>query len=707
MLLLGAAALPASLFSQEICDSTDITMPREMNLEEVAVVARRPVLKQNPDRITYLVKNDPYAPGLDAMQLLERVPRISVINDLVSVAGKNSVRYIVDGHLLEMPQDAITMKLKNLQADGIEKIELLTSPPAKYGIGDNVAYISITTRNESLGYRGNLWSRGSLSDHFNYSLGGNICNTTRKVELSADISWNDYKGKNDFYSRYVFDDHSRISDRTNSFDWHTLGANGLVKYKFDSRWSAGAIVNFSSNRMSSRLRDTTTDNGSTMLSSAVVPSYPDNALTLTGFIDWNIAPDGKTLSLTYNRFDKRSASLSDVTTEWDYATKSRLLKDADNRYGIHSVKLDATLPFSSFRMETGAAYTSIGNDTDLKVSDEVNGNPVDNPAQSNHFIYNEKTVALYLGAERNFSRSFFGKAILRYEHTDVRGRQQADNSFHNRSYQYLFPSVNLGMNLYGAGKLSADYSMGISRPIFGDMNPFRYYNTVNDYFTGNPDLRPAVSHNAGINYSFNGLYAVVYGSWSHNAIGYITRFSPDGMKWTIPENCLNTVKTGIYASYNRSLFDWWNINIGGEVFYSASKSLSPEYLDSNCGSWSGKLDMNSSWMLNSRKSLILSLRCSTFFPYTDRMVRYGSHTLLYCELRYLLLDSRLVITASVNDPFGWNVTGSKTFFANYTLHSRNDVHSHSAALRISWSFGRNKVNNVYRDSKERESSRAN
>lgn len=105
-LLLGAAALPISLFARESNDSVPAGRERELELNEVVVVASRPVLKQSPDRIVYLTKNDPYALGLNGVQVLDRIPRVSVTNDQVSVAGKTSVKYIIDGHLLEMPDEA-------------------------------------------------------------------------------------------------------------------------------------------------------------------------------------------------------------------------------------------------------------------------------------------------------------------------------------------------------------------------------------------------------------------------------------------------------------------------------------------------------------------------------------------------------------------------------------------------------------------------
>ncbi len=705
MLLLGVAVLPMRLFAQEVKDSNADAWEKEFELKEVVVVASRPVLKQAPDRIVYMTKNDPYALGLNGVQVLDRIPRVSVINDQVSVAGKSSVKYIIDGHLLEMPDEAIALRLKNLQSTGIEKVELLTTPPAKYAAAANVAYISITTRNEALGTRGNVWGNGAVREDFSYFLGGNISHSTRKIELSVDVSWQDMKGINDLDRTYTFFDYTRTSDRTNRFTNRTLGANGLFKYKFNSRLSAGTIVNFSMMRLKSNILDETIDNGISSFSQSLSPARPNNAITLTAFGDWVLDGKGKMLSLTYNFFNRHTRSFSDVTTWQDENEGWRLTDDGGNKYRIHSVKLDAALPFSAFRMEAGAAFTGVDNSTDLHINNFIGGNWVNNPLQSNSFNYDEKTAAVYVSAEKNFSGNFFGKLGLRYEYTDVKGVQKIDNMHHDKSYGYLFPSLNLSWDKSNAGRFSISYSMGITRPDFRDLNPFRYYTTVSDYFSGNPDLDPSIQHNAEINYSFKGIYAVLYNSYNHNAIGNIVRFNPDGSQYMLPENCLNTNKAGLYVSYNRSLFSWWNLNIGGEVFYSVAKSEVPDFKETNDLGWSGKLEFNTSWMLNRQKTLILNLRFSHYFPWKDRMMHYSSISLIGCDIRYSLLNNRLNLALAVNDPFGWNITKSKSLYKDYVVNIRNDIHSHAFTFRVSWSFGGNNVNNVYRDSKEKESQR--
>ena len=149
------------------------------------------------------------------------------------------------------------------------------------------------------------------------------------------------------------------------------------------------------------------------------------------------------------------------------------------------------------------------------------------------------------------------------------------------------------------------------------------------------------------------------------------------------------------------------MNVGGEVFYTWAKSKIPDFNDLGQSDWSGKLELNTSFLLTRQRNLILNLRFSHYFPAHERMVHYESMSLLGCELRYILLAGRLTLTASVNDPFGWNITRSTAHYRDYSLYSRNNIHSHSVQLRLAYTFGGTKVNNAYRDTKERESIRSN
>ena len=110
--------LPVSLFGQESNNEASIDSiadywDKMLELNEIVVVGRRTVLKQEPDRIVYLTKNDAFTNGLNGIEVLDRIPRVTVEGDAVTVAGKSSVRYIVDGRLLEMPDDASLRNREN------------------------------------------------------------------------------------------------------------------------------------------------------------------------------------------------------------------------------------------------------------------------------------------------------------------------------------------------------------------------------------------------------------------------------------------------------------------------------------------------------------------------------------------------------------------------------------------------------------------
>ena len=106
-------------------------------------------------------------------------------------------------------------------------------------------------------------------------------------------------------------------------------------------------------------------------------------------------------------------------------------------------------------------------------------------------------------------------------------------------------------------------------------------------------------------------------------------------------------------------------------------------------------------MLNHSKTLILGLRFSHYFPYHEHMVHFERMSLISCDIRYMLLNNRLTLSASVSDPFGWNITKSTALYNDYSVYTRNNIHSHAVSFRIAYNFGRNKVNGVYRDNKER------
>ncbi len=707
-LLFGAALIPASISARENVDSITDSWEKELELNEVVVVAKRPVVKQHEGKLVYLVKNDPYAKGLDGVALLDRVPRVSVNNGAVSVAGKGNVRYIIDGILMELDASAMSMRLQNLRAEEIEKIELLTTPPSRYAAEPNAVYISIITRNETLGTKGSVYGSlnqgGKLREYFS----GSVSHTTRKVDMSLDASVSNYYATNDNDMEYSFADgsFSRKSSTQTKSHMFDAGLNALFRYKFTPNMNLGLIANYNYETVSNNGTNFTDYGNYTSSSRSITKSRPNNALTVTGFYDWIFGNKGESMQLTYNYFDRHSPTLSDITTTYsDFDDEYGVNEEGKTDYRFHSVKGDFKLPYGWAQLETGVAYTDILNSSDnyLKCADGITSDPI---IESNIFDYSERIVAAYITASRSLGSGFWGKVGLRYEYTWTKGEQKSISQIDCDNYGHLFPTVNLSWNKNGIGSFNLSYSMGMGRPNLWELNPFKYYSTTDEYAAGNPALRPTFYNNAEINYyGLGGLYAVLYTSFASDAIGYIRRFDESGAIGTMPYNCLSTNKTGLYANYKRIFFNRWEIKVGGEVFRSYSHSDVPDFKVRSMEDWSGKIELSTQVMLNRQKTLIFGAQFTHYFPWQQNMIKYDSFQLFNISLRYSLLNNRLNLQLKANDIFGWNKTRSKEHYADYTIRQTFNAHPAYVLFGISYRFGRDKVNSVWRASKEDQSGR--
>ena len=152
-------------------------------------------------------------------------------------------------------------------------------------------------------------------------------------------------------------------------------------------------------------------------------------------------------------------------------------------------------------------------------------------------------------------------------------------------------------------------------------------------------------------------------------------------------------------------FDWWEMNVGGEVFRTYSSSDIRDFKDMSRADWSGKLEVSADWMLNRQKTLKFNARFTHFFPWQQNMVSYESFQLFSLTLRYSLLHDRLNLRLTANDIFGWNKTRSTECYKDFTIRQTFDPHSAYVLLGISYTFGRDKVSGVWRDTKEDQSTR--
>ena len=154
-----------------------IKLEASKQLDEVVVETIKKLVERKVDRLVFNLENFIAASGGDALDALKLVPRVKVINDVVSIVGKMGISVMVDDRLIRLTGDELTAFLKSIRADYIKSIEVIANPPAKYSAEGNSGLINIKlketkpdTWNASLSgaYRQNSYATGSTNGTYNY-----------------------------------------------------------------------------------------------------------------------------------------------------------------------------------------------------------------------------------------------------------------------------------------------------------------------------------------------------------------------------------------------------------------------------------------------------------------------------------------------------------------------------------------------------------
>ena len=512
---------PFALKENEIKDFSDLIFKEQAEeLAAFTVVEDRVMVEVKPDRTIFNVEGTINSTGSDAISLLRKAPAVTVDqNDNINVLGRSGVRVYVDGKQLPLSGDDLSNYLKNLPADQIDRIEIITNPGAKYDAGGNAGIIDIRLKKDkSIGANGTLsatFTQGELT-RYNTNASGNYRN--KKMNVFGLIGFN--KNSNfhnilsESYQNGVYKNEVNNNENNRKIGNFRVGTdfflhkNHTIGFLVGGRNVDGNQNVFNQIKIANQATETNID------SILVADSRADNTRKQN------------TYNLNYRFYNKKGQSLD---LDLDYGTyKNTNQRNQPNIYynaaqdsvlgqnlntfdtprniDIYTGKLDYERNIGKAKVGIGTKYSRVETSNTFEVFNAINGAPIIDNSLSNLFDYDENVYAGYLSFSRPLGKKWNAKAGLRAEQTEATGTLTAyDPNLQaapvDLNYLSWFPNAGLTYKVSKMNSLALNYGRRINRPDYNVLNPFRTQRSELSIERGNPFLKPEIVNNFELGYT--------------------------------------------------------------------------------------------------------------------------------------------------------------------------------------------------------------
>jgi outer membrane receptor protein involved in Fe transport len=545
---------------------------------EVEIVAERQLYEQKIDRLVVNVSNSITAAGNTALEVLERAPGVIMNrgNNSLSLAGKEGVVVMINGKRNFMPIQGVLQMLAGMSASEIEKIELITTPPADFDAEGNAGYINILLKeNANYGFNGS----------FNSSVGYG-----RGLLTNQGLSFNYRRPKLNLYGSYAFllDDRPQLFTNFRAFEEEgeriefdtesnrqpqqlnhnfRLGLDyqltpktllGVLASSYDTKWTMDAFnhARFSyANRPDTliELQTVELNQWRHYMGNVNVQHQFTPTTSLTVNADYLFYRDNNPTDYqnTYLRPDRSFVREEQVRSE----------KVTPIQIGVGALDFKTQLgEKGQFQAGLKGTVTRFTNDVAVSF---LRAEWMTDPALTGTYFLEEEIGAAYAALDYQLDPQTSLKAGLRYEYTNSNLSALDQPDLVDRQYGNLFPSFFLSRKLGENQQLNLSYSRRITRPTFNDMAPFVIFIDPQTFFSGNAALQPAIADAVKLDYRIKTLMLSLSYTYEDSSIlAFQTRLEPETGRQVInAENAKGIHTLNLNASLPLTLTDWWEMQV--------------------------------------------------------------------------------------------------------------------------------------------------
>ncbi|MDG2150789.1 MAG: TonB-dependent receptor [Polaribacter sp.] len=471
------------------------------DLDEIIVISEKSTIDLRLDKKIYNIGKDMTVKGGTASDVLDNVPAVNIDPEgTISLRGNESVRILIDGKPSELIGLNDVNALRQLPSDAIEKVEVITSPSARYDSEGTAGIINIILRKgKTSGFNGS--ANATLGDPKNYQTALNLNLRSNKINLFSNLSYNDGGSPGIFDSNITYltnkiIDSTRIENRVYDRNRKSLNANVGLEYSINESSSITANI---------FLKDSNEQN----ISSNTIGSFDDSDNNLYNSIriqDEREKNKTSQFSLNYvNNFNKKGQQLTiDIQHSESRENESAVITDiypettATDRFSEKQlIQSDYILPIGeNAQFEMGYR----GNFENL-IADYVviapNLDPRFNPSNKLDFVQKINAYYTQFGNKVNNFTYLLG---MRVEMTQIDIKLINSNQNFNKKYTNLFPTANIGYKISKERSLTLGYNRRLRRPRSRALNPFENRASEILFYKGNVNLDPTYSDSFDLGY---------------------------------------------------------------------------------------------------------------------------------------------------------------------------------------------------------------
>lgn len=482
-------------------------------LDEVTITGEKSMVEERVDRLVYNAEKDITSKGGDASDLLRKVPMLSVdLDGNVSLRGSSNIRVLVNNKPSTIIASNVADALKQIPADMIKSVEVITSPSAKYDAEGSGGIINIITKKNNLqgltlnvdsgvGNRGtNLGLNGSYrKGKMGFTLGG--FGRAFYNKATSELNQETKSGSDIFGTKQS----SNAKDR-GLFGHYSLGWD----YDLGKNQALSAGVRYGTRNFLQK-QNLSIDQF-TNLDPATTSQRKVNRKDLSGTVDVNVdyvrtfKPQQEwSFSTLFSRTNLTNNFDTDIlNTGGSVASK---LKNVNQNYNTEfTLQTDYQTPIKKNQLlEFGAKgiFRKVNSDYKYLLAGESGDfviNP-DNPAGA--LNYNQNVAAGYVSYTLTTKNKYTFKAGTRYEYTGINADMGDKGAVNIPSYGNLVPSINVSKSLTASTTIKAAYNRRIQRPGIQQLNPNVNLANPQSISTGNPLLNPELTDNFELALSTN------------------------------------------------------------------------------------------------------------------------------------------------------------------------------------------------------------